>query len=167
MPPLMLRSPIRRPEADVCGRARSEDRSAGIRYALAAVKGVGGQAMAELVAERTARGRFKDLDRSLAPSRRKELQPPSIREPRHGRRVRQPEPEPGQTFAATAPDEPRALPSLRRVIVREAGGRGRVTVVLDLPSREVEIAIPGSFKVDPKTRAAVGSLPGIVDVDDI
>jgi DNA polymerase III subunit alpha len=100
MPPLILRSPIRRPEADVCGRARSEDRSAGIRYALAAVKGVGGQAMAELVAERTARGRFKDLDRSLAPSRRKELQPPSIREPRHGRRVRQPEPEPGQTFAA-------------------------------------------------------------------
>src|SRR6202011_281275 len=33
----------------------------GIRYALAAVKGVGAQAMAELVAERSARGRFKDL----------------------------------------------------------------------------------------------------------
>ena len=32
-----------------------------IRYALAAVKGVGAQAMAELVAERNARGRFKDL----------------------------------------------------------------------------------------------------------
>ena len=32
-----------------------------IRYALAAVKGVGAQAMAELVAERAARGRFKDL----------------------------------------------------------------------------------------------------------
>ena len=32
-----------------------------IRYALAAVKGVGAQAMAELVAERDARGRFKDL----------------------------------------------------------------------------------------------------------
>ena len=32
-----------------------------IRYALAAVKGVGGQAMSELVAERAARGRFKDL----------------------------------------------------------------------------------------------------------
>jgi hypothetical protein len=56
---------------------------------------------------------------------------------------------------------------LKRVIVPEAGGRGRVTVVLDLPSRAVETAIPGSFKVDPKTRAAVGSLPGIVDVHDI
>src|SRR5690349_8705022 len=32
-----------------------------IRYALAAIKGVGAQAMAELVAERSARGRFKHL----------------------------------------------------------------------------------------------------------
>ncbi len=63
--------------------------------------------------------------------------------------------------------EARALSSLKSVIAREAGGRGRVTVVLDLPSREVEIAIPGGFRVDPRTRAAVKSLPGIVDVHDI
>jgi DNA polymerase-3 subunit alpha len=63
--------------------------------------------------------------------------------------------------------EVRALSSLKSVIAREAGGRGRVTVVLDLPSREVEIAIPGGFKVDPRTRAAVKSLPGIIDVHDI
>jgi len=63
--------------------------------------------------------------------------------------------------------EARALSSLKSVIAREAGGRGRVTVVLDLPSREVEIAIPGGFKVDPRTRAAVKSLPGITDVHDI
>ena len=63
--------------------------------------------------------------------------------------------------------EARALSSLKNVIAREAGGRGRVTVVLDLPSREVEIAIPGGFKVDPRTRAAVKSLPGIVDVHEI
>jgi DNA polymerase-3 subunit alpha len=60
-----------------------------------------------------------------------------------------------------------ALPSLKSVIAREAGGRGRVTVVLDLPSREVEIAIPGGFKIDPRTLAAVKSLPGIIDVHDI
>jgi DNA polymerase III subunit alpha len=60
-----------------------------------------------------------------------------------------------------------ALANLKSVIAREAGGRGRVTVVLDLPSREVEIALPGGFKVDPRTRAAVKSLPGIVDVHDI
>ena len=63
--------------------------------------------------------------------------------------------------------EARALSSLKSVIAREAGGRGRVTVVLDLPSREVEIAIPGGFKVDPRTRAALKSLPGIIDVHDI
>jgi DNA polymerase III subunit alpha len=63
--------------------------------------------------------------------------------------------------------EIRALSSLKSVIAREAGGRGRVTVILDLPAREVEIAIPGGFKVDPRTRAAVKSLPGIIDVHDI
>jgi DNA polymerase-3 subunit alpha len=63
--------------------------------------------------------------------------------------------------------EERALASLKNVIARESGGRGRVTVVLDLPSREVEIAIPGGFKVGPQTLAAVKSLPGIVDVHDI
>jgi DNA polymerase III subunit alpha len=60
-----------------------------------------------------------------------------------------------------------ALPNLKDVITREVGGRGRVSVVLDLPDREVEIAIPGGFRVDPKLRAMVKSLPGIVDVHDI
>jgi DNA polymerase-3 subunit alpha len=60
-----------------------------------------------------------------------------------------------------------ALPRLKSVISREAGGRGRVTVVLDLPSREIELALPGGFRVDPRIRAAVKSLPGIVDVHDI
>jgi len=63
--------------------------------------------------------------------------------------------------------EARALSNLKSVIAREAGGRGRITVVLDLPAREVEIAIPGGFKVGPQTRAAVKSLPGIIDVHDI
>jgi DNA polymerase III subunit alpha len=63
--------------------------------------------------------------------------------------------------------EARALGHLKSVIGRETGGRGRVSVVLDLPEREVEIAIPGGFKVGPKIRAAVKSLPGIVDVHDI
>jgi DNA polymerase III subunit alpha len=63
--------------------------------------------------------------------------------------------------------EARALSSLKSVIARESGGRGRVTVILDLPAREVEIALPGGFKVGPATRAAVKSLPGIIDVHDI
>jgi DNA polymerase III subunit alpha len=63
--------------------------------------------------------------------------------------------------------EARALSNLKSVIAREAGGRGRISVVLDLPAREVEIAIPGGFKVGPQTRAAVKSLPGIIDVHNI
>jgi DNA polymerase-3 subunit alpha len=61
-----------------------------------------------------------------------------------------------------------ALARLKGLFQREAvGGRGRITVVLDLPSSEVEIALPGGFRVDPRIRAAVKSLPGIIDVHDI
>jgi DNA polymerase III subunit alpha len=63
--------------------------------------------------------------------------------------------------------EAEALPRLRSVIAREAGGSGRVTIVLDLPQSEVEVALPGGFRIDPHIRAAVKSLPGIVDVHDI
>ena len=63
--------------------------------------------------------------------------------------------------------EERALSHLKNLFTRDTGGRGRVTVVLDLDDGEVEIAIPGGFRVDPRMRAAVKSLPGIVDVHDI
>jgi DNA polymerase-3 subunit alpha len=63
--------------------------------------------------------------------------------------------------------EAEVLPRLKSLIAREAGGRGRVMVVLDLPGSEVELALPGGFRVDPRIRAAVKSLPGIVDVHDI
>ncbi len=63
--------------------------------------------------------------------------------------------------------EARALPDLKSLIAGEAGGRGRVSVVLDLPDGEVEIAIPGGFRIDSKVSAAVKSLPGIVDVLEI
>ena len=63
--------------------------------------------------------------------------------------------------------EERALAHLKNLFGREGAGRGRVSVVLDLDESEVEIAIPGGFRVDPRMRAAVKSLPGIVDVHDI
>jgi DNA polymerase III subunit alpha len=65
--------------------------------------------------------------------------------------------------------EERALAHLKNLFAREmgGGGRGRVSVVLDLDDSEVEIAIPGGFRIDPRMRAAVKSLPGIVDVHDI
>ena len=36
-----------------------------------------------------------------------------------------------------------------------------------VPSREVELSLPGGFRINPGIRAAVKSLPGIVDVHDI
>jgi DNA polymerase III subunit alpha len=63
---------------------------------------------------------------------------------------------------------PDALSPLRGLMQREQGGRGRVTVVVPVPpAREVEIALPGGFKISPRVRAAVKSLPGILDVHDI
>ena len=63
--------------------------------------------------------------------------------------------------------EARALTHLKSLFGREGGGRGRVSVVVDLDDSEVEIAIPGGFRVDPRMRAAVKSLPGVVNVHDI
>ena len=61
-----------------------------------------------------------------------------------------------------------ALTPLRGLMQRELGGRGRVTVVVPVPpSREVEILLPGGFKISPRVRAAVKSLPGILDVHDV
>ena len=57
----LLPPDINRSEVDVRGRARPKTGKPAIRYALAAVKGVGAQAMREIVAERAAKGAFKDL----------------------------------------------------------------------------------------------------------
>jgi DNA polymerase III subunit alpha len=61
-----------------------------------------------------------------------------------------------------------ALAPLRGLMQRETGGRGRVSVVVSVaPAREVEIVLPGGFRISPHVRAAVESLPGIRDVHDI
>jgi DNA polymerase-3 subunit alpha len=64
--------------------------------------------------------------------------------------------------------EAAALKPLRGIIGRDGPGRGRVSVVVGLgPTREAEITIPGGYKIGPGIRAAVKSLPGILDVHDI
>ncbi len=61
-----------------------------------------------------------------------------------------------------------ALSPLNSLISRESGGKGRVTLVVPVPpSREVEITLPGGFRISPKVRAAVKSLPGILEVLDV
>jgi DNA polymerase III subunit alpha len=61
-----------------------------------------------------------------------------------------------------------ALPSLRDLIMRVNGGRGRVSVVVPVPgAREVEIALPGGFKIGPAILNAVRALPGVVEAQDV
>ncbi|BBK42858.1 DNA-directed DNA polymerase [Allostella vacuolata] len=64
-----------------------------------------------------------------------------------------------------------AIDSLKRLIEKEAlgrGGRGRINIVLGIDSnREVEVALPGSYRVTPQVRAAVAGLVGVLEVHDI
>jgi DNA polymerase-3 subunit alpha len=60
-----------------------------------------------------------------------------------------------------------ALEPLRNLMRGEAGGRGRVSVVVPVAAREVEIALPGGFKISPKVIGAAQALPGILAAQEI
>ena len=64
--------------------------------------------------------------------------------------------------------EGESLGALKHVMARESGGRGRVTVVVSVPpAREVEIALPGGFRIGPEVLRAVRALPGVIEVQDV
>ncbi len=64
--------------------------------------------------------------------------------------------------------EGEALALLRDLMARESGGKGRVSIVVPVdPAREVEIALPGGFKIGPNILHAVRALPGVLDVVDV
>jgi DNA polymerase-3 subunit alpha len=64
--------------------------------------------------------------------------------------------------------EPEPVPRLAGVFREHATrGNGRVMLVLDTDDREIEMTIPGGFRITPAMRAAVKSIPGVVDVHDI
>ena len=61
-----------------------------------------------------------------------------------------------------------ALAGVRKAVFAESGGRGRVSVVVALDDAcEVEIALPGGFKVTPRLAAALQTVPGIREVAEI
>jgi DNA polymerase III subunit alpha len=61
-----------------------------------------------------------------------------------------------------------AVPMLAKLMARESGGKGRVSLVVPVAAaREVEIALPGGFKIGPGIRAAVQGLPGVAEIHDI
>ncbi len=59
------------------------------------------------------------------------------------------------------------LTALHGLIHRQKSGRGRVCLVVDLPDREVEVALAEGFAVSPAIRAAIKSIPGIAHVEEI
>ena len=61
-----------------------------------------------------------------------------------------------------------ALAPFKAMMAGESGGRGRVSVVVSLQSkREVEIALPGGFKISPRLAAAVAAIPGVFEAQEI
>ena len=60
-----------------------------------------------------------------------------------------------------------ALAAFKNLLQGESGGRGRVNVVVPLPTREVEIALPGGFRIGPQVLSAVQRLPGVLSVQEI
>ncbi len=59
------------------------------------------------------------------------------------------------------------LAALSSLIARQRAGRGKLSVIIDLDDREVEVAIPGGFAVSPATRAAIKAIPGVAQVDEL
>ncbi|MCC7045713.1 MAG: DNA polymerase III subunit alpha, partial [Alphaproteobacteria bacterium] len=63
--------------------------------------------------------------------------------------------------------DPAPLKGLDGILKRDAKGRGTISLLLELPDREVEMKLPGGFQITPQVRAALKALPGIVDVREV
>jgi DNA polymerase-3 subunit alpha len=61
-----------------------------------------------------------------------------------------------------------AVPMLAKLMAKESGGKGRVSLVVPVaPVREVEIVLPGGFKIGAGIRSQVQAVPGVLEVHDI
>ena len=64
--------------------------------------------------------------------------------------------------------ETAAVPHIHKVLGRESGGRGRVTLVPSIGNeQDVEIALPGGYNVSPRLAQALKSLPGVEQVEEV
>jgi DNA polymerase III subunit alpha len=64
--------------------------------------------------------------------------------------------------------ETAAIPHIRDVLNREAGGRGRVTLIPRVADdQDVEIALPGGYHVTPRLTQALMALSGVDQVDEL
>jgi len=64
--------------------------------------------------------------------------------------------------------DPAPLESIQQLIAGEAGGRGQISIVLNIdPEREVEVDLPGKYTVTPKFASMLKSVRGVVEVQQI
>lgn len=64
--------------------------------------------------------------------------------------------------------DPTPLESIQALIAGEAGGRGQISIVLNIdPEREVEIDLPGKYTVTPKFASMLKSVRGVVEVQQV
>ncbi len=59
------------------------------------------------------------------------------------------------------------VPGLRDALARESRGRGQISIIVSEPEREIELKLPGAWVISGKCRAAIKSLPGVVEVQEI
>ena len=59
------------------------------------------------------------------------------------------------------------VPVLRDLLARERRGRGQISIVIAESAREIEIKLPGAWSISGQCRAAMRSLPGLVEVQEI
>jgi DNA polymerase-3 subunit alpha len=60
-----------------------------------------------------------------------------------------------------------ALDRLRTALGQANGGSGRVTLVVELDDREVEVTLPGGYAVSPSVCHAIQALPGVGAVHEV
>lgn len=60
-----------------------------------------------------------------------------------------------------------ALVTVQSVMERTGKGRGRVSLVLELADREVEVDLSERYAVSPATRAAIKAIAGVTDVQEV
>ena len=64
--------------------------------------------------------------------------------------------------------DPTPLASIQALIAGEAGGRGQISIVLNIdPECEVEVDLPGKYTVTPKFASMLKSVRGVVEVQQV
>jgi DNA polymerase-3 subunit alpha len=64
--------------------------------------------------------------------------------------------------------EPEPLAGLKAILDQHRGGRVAVTLLLQIaPGREVEVALPGRYAIGREVRAALKSVRGVIDVQEV